>query len=75
MLAADREAGGGDTMSTVGEHYNPDRAGADARCRSRWWPGSTASRPGPGFGFALAADYRVVADTASFNTVLRRASR
>ena len=55
-------------MSTVQRALQPDRAGAHRDGRSRWWPGSTASRPGPGFGFALAADYRVVADTASFNT-------
>ena len=73
LLAADREAAAagngaeGRTMRTVREHYNPVvRALADA-------PKPVVAAvngvvAGAGLGFALAADYRVVADTAVFNT-------
>ncbi|MCZ9348342.1 enoyl-CoA hydratase-related protein [Streptomyces mutabilis] len=67
LLAADRETGSGETMSTVREHYNPIvRALADARKPVVAAVNGVAA--GAGFGFALAADYRIVADTAAFNT-------
>ncbi|GEC09123.1 enoyl-CoA hydratase [Streptomyces spinoverrucosus] len=67
LLAADREAGEGQTMSTVREHYNPIvRALTDMA--KPVVAGVNGVAAGAGFGFALAADYRVVADTAAFNT-------
>ncbi|WP_330337966.1 enoyl-CoA hydratase/isomerase family protein [Streptomyces sp. NBC_00557] len=67
LLAADRETGSGQTMRTVKEHYNPIvRALAGAPKPVVAAVNGVAA--GAGFGFALAADYRVVADTASFNT-------
>ncbi|MFD0317132.1 2-cyclohexenylcarbonyl CoA isomerase [Streptomyces flavalbus] len=67
LLAADRESGSGQTMSTVKEHYNPIvRALAGAPKPVVAAVNGVAA--GAGFGFALAADYRVVADTAAFNT-------
>ncbi|MGV9255125.1 2-cyclohexenylcarbonyl CoA isomerase [Streptomyces sp. NPDC003697] len=67
LLAADRETGSRQTMTTVREHYNPIvRALAGARKPVVAAVNGVAA--GAGFGFALAADYRVVADTASFNT-------
>ncbi|MFF7748056.1 enoyl-CoA hydratase/isomerase family protein [Streptomyces sp. NPDC007971] len=67
LLAADRETGSGQTMSTVKEHYNPivkALAGASKPVVAA----VNGVAAGAGFGFALAADYRVVADTAAFNT-------
>ncbi|MGW1805208.1 2-cyclohexenylcarbonyl CoA isomerase [Streptomyces sp. NPDC002078] len=67
LLAADRETGSGQTMSTVKEHYNPIvRALAGASKPVVAAVNGVAA--GAGFGFALAADYRLVADTAAFNT-------
>ncbi|GHD90462.1 enoyl-CoA hydratase/isomerase family protein [Streptomyces naganishii] len=67
LLAADRETGSGQTMSTVREHYNPIvRALAGAAKPVVAAVNGVAA--GAGFGFALAADYRIVADTAAFNT-------
>ncbi|MFI9614731.1 enoyl-CoA hydratase/isomerase family protein [Streptomyces sp. NPDC052023] len=67
LLAADREEGDGRTMSTVREHYNPIvRALTDMA--KPVVAGVNGVAAGAGFGFALAADYRVVADTAAFNT-------
>ncbi|MFI9152017.1 enoyl-CoA hydratase/isomerase family protein [Streptomyces sp. NPDC053367] len=67
LLAADREAGEGQTMSTVREHYNPI-ARALVEAPKPVVAAVNGVAAGAGFGFALAADYRVVADTASFNT-------
>ncbi|MFD8391599.1 enoyl-CoA hydratase/isomerase family protein [Streptomyces sp. NPDC059680] len=67
LLAADRETGSGQTMSTVKEHYNPI-ARALAGARKPVVAAVNGVAAGAGFGFALTADYRLVADTASFNT-------
>jgi 2-(1,2-epoxy-1,2-dihydrophenyl)acetyl-CoA isomerase len=59
--------GSGQVMSTVKEHYNPVVKALTGMAK----PVVAAVNgvaAGAGFGFALAADYRVVADTASFNT-------
>ncbi|MEU2064276.1 enoyl-CoA hydratase-related protein [Streptomyces sp. NPDC013455] len=67
LLAGDRANGSGQTMSTVREHYNPIvRALTGAPKPVVAAVNGVAA--GAGFGFALAADHRVVADTASFNT-------
>lgn len=67
LLAQDRETGSGQTMSTVREHYNPVVT-ALAGMPKPVVAGVNGVAAGAGAGFALAADYRVVADTASFNT-------
>ncbi|EGX58884.1 acyl CoA isomerase [Streptomyces zinciresistens K42] len=67
LLTADRETGSGETMSTVREHYNPI-VRALAGMAKPVVAGVNGVAAGAGFGFALAADYRVVADTAAFNT-------
>lgn len=67
LLTQDREAGTGDTMRTVREHYNPIVRALTGMPKPVV-VGVNGVAAGAGFGFALAADYRVVADTASFNT-------
>ncbi|MCB5166941.1 enoyl-CoA hydratase/isomerase family protein [Streptomyces bambusae] len=66
-LAAARESGSGNALSTVSEHYNPI-VRAITEMPKPVVAGVNGVAAGAGFGFALAADYRVVADTASFNT-------
>jgi 2-(1,2-epoxy-1,2-dihydrophenyl)acetyl-CoA isomerase len=67
LLAAARETGSGQTMSTVREHYNPIVRTLTEMAKPVV-AGVNGVAAGAGFGFALAADYRVVADTAAFNT-------
>ncbi|MFK4692034.1 2-cyclohexenylcarbonyl CoA isomerase [Streptomyces pristinaespiralis] len=67
LLAADRESGSGGTMSTVREHYNPI-VRALTGMQKPVVAGVNGVAAGAGLGFALAADYRVVADTAKFTT-------
>ncbi|MGW5778658.1 2-cyclohexenylcarbonyl CoA isomerase [Streptomyces sp. NPDC003863] len=67
LLAADQEAGTSETMNTVRDHYNPI-VRALTGMRKPVVAGVNGVAAGAGFGFALAADYRVVADTASFST-------
>ncbi|MGG8408746.1 enoyl-CoA hydratase/isomerase family protein [Streptomyces sp. 12297] len=66
-LAAARESGSGNALSTVGEHYNPI-VRAITEMPKPVVAGVNGAAAGAGFGFALAADYRVVADTSSFTT-------
>jgi 2-(1,2-epoxy-1,2-dihydrophenyl)acetyl-CoA isomerase len=67
LLAEDRAHGTGHTMSTVREHYNPI-VRALTEMPKPVVAGVNGVAAGAGAGFALAADYRVVADSASFNT-------
>ncbi|QHY97956.1 1,2-epoxyphenylacetyl-CoA isomerase [Streptomyces sp. S4.7] len=67
LLAADATDGSGGTMSTVREHYNPI-VRALTEMPKPVVAGVNGVAAGAGLGFALACDYRVVADTASFNT-------
>ncbi|WP_028801970.1 enoyl-CoA hydratase/isomerase family protein [Streptomyces sp. 142MFCol3.1] len=67
LLAADKRSGSGQTMSTVREHYNPIVRALTGAAKPVV-AGVNGVAAGAGFGFALAADYRVVADTAAFNT-------
>ncbi|MFF8842804.1 enoyl-CoA hydratase/isomerase family protein [Streptomyces sp. NPDC015127] len=67
LLAGDREAGRGDVMSTVREHYNPI-VRALTEMPKPVVAGVNGVAAGAGLGFALAADFRVVADTAKFTT-------
>jgi 2-(1,2-epoxy-1,2-dihydrophenyl)acetyl-CoA isomerase len=67
LLAADREAGTRRTMTTVREHYNPV-VRALTEMPKPVVAGVNGVAAGAGLGFALAADYRVVADTAKFTT-------
>lgn len=66
-LEAARESGRGGTMSTVSEHYNPIVTALTGMPKPVV-AGVNGVAAGAGAGFALAADYRVVADTAAFNT-------
>ncbi|MGW5271134.1 2-cyclohexenylcarbonyl CoA isomerase [Streptomyces sp. NPDC004044] len=66
-LAATRESGTGNALSTVQEHYNPV-VRAITEMEKPVVAGVNGVAAGAGFGFALACDYRVVADSASFNT-------
>jgi 2-(1,2-epoxy-1,2-dihydrophenyl)acetyl-CoA isomerase len=66
-LLAARESGSGDTMNTVREHYNPI-VRALTEMPKPVVAGVNGVAAGAGLGFALAADYRVVADTAKFTT-------
>ncbi|MCH0540071.1 enoyl-CoA hydratase/isomerase family protein [Streptomyces sp. MUM 203J] len=59
--------GGPEPMRTVREHYNPIVRAITGMAKPVV-AGVNGVAAGAGFGFALAADYRVVADTASFNT-------
>ncbi|WP_030619580.1 enoyl-CoA hydratase/isomerase family protein [Streptomyces sclerotialus] len=66
-LEKDRASGEGATMSTVREHYNPIVEALTGMPK----PVVAAVNgvaAGAGAGFAMAADYRLVADSASFNT-------
>ncbi|MFI9080689.1 enoyl-CoA hydratase/isomerase family protein [Streptomyces sioyaensis] len=67
LLAEDRATGSGVTMNTVREHYNPIVT-ALAGMPKPVVAGVNGVAAGAGAGFAMAADYRVVADSASFNT-------
>lgn len=66
-LESTRESGSGNALSTVQEHYNPI-VRAITEMPKPVVAGVNGVAAGAGFGFALACDYRVVADTASFNT-------
>ncbi|EST39127.1 hypothetical protein N566_03735 [Streptomycetaceae bacterium MP113-05] len=58
---------GGDALTTVHDHYNPITL-AIANMPKPVVVGVNGVAAGAGAGFAFAADYRVVADTAAFNT-------
>jgi 2-(1,2-epoxy-1,2-dihydrophenyl)acetyl-CoA isomerase len=61
------EQGGGSTLTTVEDHYNPITL-AIAGMPKPVVAGVNGVAAGAGAGFAFAADYRVVAETAAFNT-------
>lgn len=67
LLSADRAEGTGTTMSTVKEHYNPIVRAITGMSKPVV-AGVNGVAAGAGLGFALACDYRVVADTAKFTT-------
>ncbi|MFC5718833.1 enoyl-CoA hydratase/isomerase family protein [Streptomyces gamaensis] len=60
-------SGDDEPMRTVGEHYNPIVTAITGMPKPVV-AGVNGVAAGAGAGFAFAADYRVVADTASFNT-------
>ncbi|WP_372409359.1 enoyl-CoA hydratase-related protein [Streptomyces luteireticuli] len=66
-LAADRERGTNRTWDTVRDHYSPITL-AIAEMPKPVVAAVNGAAAGAGAGFAFAADYRVVADTAAFNT-------
>ncbi|WP_445395794.1 enoyl-CoA hydratase-related protein [Streptomyces sp. LE64] len=66
-LAASRAAGDGGSMRTVRDHYNPILRALTGMAKPVV-AGVNGVAAGAGFGFALAADVRVVADTATFTT-------
>ncbi|KNB51790.1 enoyl-CoA hydratase-related protein [Streptomyces caatingaensis] len=66
-LAADRERGTNRTWDTVRDHYSPIVL-AIAEMPKPVVAAVNGAAAGAGAGFAFAADYRVVADTAAFNT-------
>ncbi|WP_431960440.1 enoyl-CoA hydratase/isomerase family protein [Actinacidiphila sp. bgisy160] len=66
-LIAEAGGGPGGVMSTVREHYNPIVT-AIATMPKPVVAGVNGVAAGAGAGFAFACDYRVVADTAAFNT-------
>jgi 2-(1,2-epoxy-1,2-dihydrophenyl)acetyl-CoA isomerase len=67
LLVQDKETGSRQTMITVSEHYNPFVKALVGMAKPVV-AGVNGVAAGAGLGFALAADYRVVADSASFNT-------
>ncbi|MGW0709109.1 2-cyclohexenylcarbonyl CoA isomerase [Streptomyces sp. NPDC002643] len=67
LLRQDAETGSRATMTTVREHYNPIVRALVGMAKPVV-AGVNGVAAGAGFGFALAADHRVVADTAGFNT-------
>ncbi|BBC33179.1 Enoyl-CoA hydratase [Streptomyces graminofaciens] len=67
LLIQDKETGSQQTMTTVREHYNPIVKALTGMAKPVV-AGVNGVAAGAGLGFALAADYRVVADTAAFNT-------
>ncbi|MCQ4080209.1 enoyl-CoA hydratase-related protein [Streptomyces sp. RB6PN25] len=66
-LTGSGQDAGGRTMSTVAEHYNPIVT-AIATMPKPVLAAVNGVAAGAGAGFAFAADYRIVAETASFNT-------
>ncbi|WP_326699666.1 enoyl-CoA hydratase-related protein [Streptomyces sp. NBC_01754] len=66
-LTEARATKSGNALSTVKEHYNPI-VRTITEMEKPVVAGVNGVAAGAGFGFALAADHRVVADTASFNT-------
>ncbi|MGW2931815.1 2-cyclohexenylcarbonyl CoA isomerase [Streptomyces sp. NPDC055722] len=67
LLQAQDAGSGTAVMSTVREHYNPIVRALTGAAKPVV-AGVNGVAAGAGFGFALAADYRIVADTAAFNT-------
>ncbi|MEU2153890.1 enoyl-CoA hydratase-related protein [Streptomyces sp. NPDC019396] len=67
LLMSDKQSGTRHTMNTVREHYNPI-VRALTEMPKPVVAGVNGVAAGAGFGFALAADYRVVADSAKFTT-------
>ncbi|MGW7365219.1 2-cyclohexenylcarbonyl CoA isomerase [Streptomyces sp. NPDC054841] len=67
LLISDKESGTSHTMNTVRDHYNPIVRALTAMPKPVV-AGVNGVAAGAGLGFALAADYRVVADSAKFTT-------